>query len=97
MVPIPRLAPILLPPIGPIAAGIDFWSDAGLSSIFHDLPIAVVVAIPLLALPAFFLGLGVTVADCLAPKFRPVWIAVEIVLAAVALVLGLWLGPQMYF
>lgn len=98
MVSVPRLAPLLLPPIGPIAAGIDFWSDAGVSSILRDVPMAVVVALPFLALPVFFLGLVLAAADYKAPKLRAVWITTEIILALVIFALGLlWLGPEMNF
>ncbi|MEM6328757.1 MAG: hypothetical protein AAF790_00755 [Planctomycetota bacterium] len=58
---------------------------------------AVVVAIPLLALPGLLLGLALLAADRCMPKHRSVWIAAEFGLVGVMIVLGLWLGENADF
>ncbi|MHC2066840.1 hypothetical protein ACYFX5_05175 [Bremerella sp. T1] len=75
----------------------DFWSDHGLQSVFQDIPIALVVAIPMLALPSLFFGIGLTAADYYKPDFRWLWTSFLITLAAINVFLGLWLGAQMDF
>ncbi len=97
MMSLPRIAPILLPPIGPFATGVDFWMDNGIASFFRDTPIAVVVAIPWLAIPSFLLGLGLASLDRHMPKYRRVWVGIGLVLAAAIIFLGSRLGPQMNF
>ena len=97
MIAIPRTAWVVLPLVGIAAAGFDFWSTYGVSSIFRDVPLAVVVAMPYVALPGLMLGIALAVADLRLPKHRPVWIATEAILVIAMLVLGLWLGPQMDF
>jgi hypothetical protein len=58
---------------------------------------ALVASIPLLAIPGFFVGLGLAFADYIKPKQRPVWTAITLICALVLAGLGLSLGPQMDF
>ena len=97
MVVLPRTAWLVLPIAGILAAGYDFWSQSGVSFTLGGTPMAVMVAIPLLALPGFLLGLGLLAADYAYPKHRNAWIASEFGLLELIVVLGLLLGPQMDF
>lgn len=94
---LPRTAWLVLPLAGIISSGLNFWTTSGLSLTHDSIPIAVAVAVPLLALPGFLLGLGLLAADCVLPVYRHVWISIELLLVVVIVLLGLLLGLQCDF